>query len=339
MTEEPVFKVVITDCEHDYIDPEIEILGAIGAQVELHNCQNEEDVIEAATDADGLIVGYSRITARVLDALPRCRIVSRYGIGLDVIDIQAATQRGVVVTNVPDFCLDEVADHTMALLLVLARKLVNLDRAVRDGRAVKEGHWDTLRVAGPMYRLSKQVLGIIGLGQIGRRVAKRAQTFGMHVLSAPDPAVSAEGAAALGITVLSLEEMLAEVDYLTLHVPLLDSTRHLINADRLALMKPSAAIINTSRGSVIDEAALVDALRDGRLAGAGLDVYENEPFSPDNPLRTLGNVVLSSHAAWYSEDAMRDVKVKAARAVADLLQGRVPDSVVNPSALASSDAK
>jgi D-3-phosphoglycerate dehydrogenase len=338
MTEKPLFKVVITDSEHGYIDPEIEILGAVGADVELHNCQNEEDVIEAAADADGLIVGYSRITARVLDALPKCRVVSRYGIGLDVIDVEAATQRGVVVTNTPDFCLDEVADHTMALLLTLARRVMILDRAVRDGRAVKEGTRETLRVAGPMYRLSRQALGVIGLGQIGRSVVKRAQAFGMRILSAPDPAVSTEEAAALGTTVLSLDEILAEADYVTLHVPLLDSTRHLINADRLALMKPSAAIINTSRGPVIDEAALIDALRDGRLAGAGLDVYENEPISPDNPLRTMENVVLSSHAAWYSEDSMRDVKVKAAQAVADLLQGRVPGSVVNPSALASSDA-
>ena len=339
MTDKPVFKVVITDSEHGYIDPEIEILGAVGADVELHNCQGEDDVIEAAADADGLIVGYSRITARVLDALPRCRIVSRYGIGLDVIDIEAATRRGVVVTNVPDFCLDEVADHTMALLLALARKIVTLDRSVRDGRAVKEGHWETLRVAGPMYRLSKQALGIVGMGQIGRSVAKRAQAFGMRVLSAPDPAVSVEEATALGTAVLPLEEMLAEVDYLTLHVPLLESTRRLINTDRLALMKPTAAIINTSRGAVIHEAALVDALRDGRLAAAGLDVYENEPISPDNPLRSMENVVLSSHAAWYSEDSMRDVKVKAARAVADILQGQVPESVVNPEALASSDSE
>ena len=339
MTDKPIFKVVITDIEHETIDPEIEILSAVGADVERHNCQNEEDVIEAATDADGLIVGYSRITARVLDALPRCRIVSRYGIGLDVIDIEAATRRGVVVTNVPDFCLDEVADHTMALLLALARKTVTLDRAVRDGRAVKEGHWETLRVAGPMYRLSRQALGIVGMGQIGRSVAKRAQAFGLRVLSAPDPDVSTEEATAIGTTVLPLEEMLAEVDYLTLHVPLLDSTRRLINADRLALMKPTAAIINTSRGAVIHEAALVDALRDGRLAAAGLDVYENEPISPDNPLRSMENVVLSSHAAWYSEDSMRDVKVKAAQAVADILQGRVPESVVNPEALASPDSE
>jgi D-3-phosphoglycerate dehydrogenase len=261
--------------------------------------------------------------------------VSRYGIGVDMIDIPAATRHGVVVTNVPDYCLDEVADHTMALLLALARKLLALDQAVRDGRAVKEGHWNTVKVAGPIYRLSKQTLGIIGLGQIGRRVARRAQAFGMRVIVALDPAIRSEAASKLGITMLSLEEVLSQADYLSVHVPLTEDTRHLLNAYRLALMKPGAVIINTARGAVIEEAALVDALQHGRLAGAGLDVYEREPISPDNPLRTMENVVLSSHAAWYSEDALRDLKVKAAQAVADVLQGRVPRAILNPSVLAA----
>ena len=174
---------------------------------------------------------------------------------------------------------------------------------------------------------------VIGLGQIGQRVAQRAQAFGMRVTAAPDPAVTREEAAALGITLLPLEQMLADADYLTLHVPLLDSTRHLIDGDRLALMKPNAVIINTSRGPVIEETALVNALKNGRLAGAGLDVYEREPISPDNPLLALGNVVLSSHAAWYSVDALREMKTKAAQAVADVLQGQVPKSILNPSVL------
>jgi D-3-phosphoglycerate dehydrogenase len=297
------------------------------------NCQREEDVVRVAGDADGLITTYAPITARVLEALPRCRVVARYGIGVDNVDIQAATERGVAVTNVPDYCLDEVADHAMALLLTLARKLLTIDRAVRDGRAVKGGNWNTLRIVGPMYRLSTQTLGIIGLGQIGQRVAQRAQAFGMRVTAAPDPAVTREEVAALGITLLPLEQMLADADYLTLHVPLLDSTRHLIDGDRLALMKPNAVIINTSRGPVIEETALVNALKNGRLAGAGLDVYEREPISPDNPLLALGNVVLSSHAAWYSVDALREMKTKAAQAVADVLQGQVPKSILNPSVL------
>ncbi len=333
------FKVVITDCEHGYVDPETEILSAVGARVEWRDCRTEEDVIEVAADADGLIIGYAPITARVLDALPRCRIVSRYGIGVDMVDVRAATQRGVVVTNVPDYCLDEVADHTMALLLALSRKLVVLDQAVRDGRAVEGGQWNTVGVARPIYRLSNQTLGIIGLGRIGRRVARRAQAFGMRVIAAPDPAVGREEAATLGITVLPLDQMLSEADHLTLHVPLVESTRHLINADRLALMKPTAVIVNTSRGPVIEEAALVKALQDGRLAGAGLDVYEREPFTADNPLRTMDNVVLSSHAAWYSEDALHEMKVKAAQAVADFLQGRTPQSILNPSALSNQEEK
>jgi D-3-phosphoglycerate dehydrogenase len=346
MTETPAFRVVITDCEHGSIDPEIEVLSAINARVEWHNCRTEQDVIDVAADADGLIIGYAPITARVLDALGRtpygvlrCRIVSRYGIGVDMVDIPAATRHGVAVTNVPDYCLDEVADHTMALLLALARKLLALDHAVRDGRAVKEGHWNTVEVAGPIYRLSKQTLGIIGLGQIGRRVARRAQAFGMQVIVAFDPAVRSEAASELGVTMQPLEAVLSQADYLSLHVPLTEDTRHLLNADRLALMKPTAVIINTTRGAVIEEAALVAALQHGRLAGAGLDVYEREPISPDNPLRTMENVVLSSHAAWYSEDALRDMKIKAAQAVADVLQGQVPRAILNPSVLGAGNAK
>jgi D-3-phosphoglycerate dehydrogenase len=240
----------------------------------------------------------------------------------------------VVVTNVPDYCLDEVADHAMALLLCLARKLTQLDGAVRDGTAVKDGQWNTLGLVRPVHRLGQQTLGIVGLGQIGRRVAQRARAFGMQVIAAPDPAVGPEQAAGLGVTMLPLEQMLAEADFVTLHCPLTPDTRALINARTIAQMKPAAMIVNTSRGPLISEAALVEALRSRRLAGAGLDVYEREPLAPDSPLRALPNVVLTSHAAWYSEEAIRDTKVKAAQSVADVLQGRVPRYILNPAALA-----
>jgi len=328
-------KVVITDCEHGFIDPEREILNAIGADVVLHRCRTEQDVAGAAADADGLMVGYAPVTARVLDAAPRCRVVSRYGIGMDMVDIPAATERGVVVTNVPDYCLDDVADHAMALVLCLARKLTQLDRAVRDGTAVKDGQWNTLGLVRPVRRLGQQTLGIVGLGQIGRRVAQRARAFGMRVIAAPDPAVSPEQADGLGVTMLPLEGMLAEADFVTLHCPLTPDTRGLINTRTIAMMKPTAVIVNTSRGPLVAEAALVEALRSGRLAGAGLDVYEREPLAPHSPLSALPNVVLTSHAAWYSEEAIRDSKVKAAQAVADVLQGRVPRYILNPAALAA----
>jgi D-3-phosphoglycerate dehydrogenase len=328
-------KVVITDLEHPTIDPELEVLGSIQAKVEWHNCRTEQDVIHAGVGADALMVGFAPITGRVLEALPRCCLLSRYGIGVDMIDVDAATEHGVLATNVPDFCLDEVADHAMALLLASARKIVFLDRAVRSGEAAAEGYWKTAEIADPIYRLSKQTLGIVGLGKTGQGVARRAQAFGMRVIAAPDPAVSPDEAAALDVSVLSIDEVFAQADFVTLHVPLTKETHHLVNADRLALMKPSATIINTSRGPVIDEVALEDALRSERLAHAALDVYEREPLAPDSPLLGMENVVLCSHAAWYSVDAFQEMKIKTAQAVADYFQGRVPRYVLNPEVLSA----
>ncbi len=329
------YKVVITDLEHPSIDLELGVLAGIDAQVEWHHCMTEEDIIEVAANADALMVGFAPITGWVLDNLPRCRIVARYGIGVDMIDVEAATQRGVVITNVPDYCLDEVADHTLGLLLACARKLLLLDQAVRDRRVAGEAYWKTAVIAKPLYRLSSQTLGVIGLGRIGRRVARRAQAFGMRVIAAPDPGISREEAAALDVTMLSLEEVLRQADYLTLHVPLTKETHHLIDSKSLALMKPSATIINTSRGPIIDEAALVDALQNNRLSHAALDVYEQEPLHPDNALCTMDNVLLSSHAAWYSEDALLDLKMKTAQAIVDFFQGRMPRYVLNPAVLTS----
>lgn len=333
------FAVAITDCEHESIDPERSVLTPLGIQVEWLNCRNEDDVIHQATAADALIIQYVPITGRLLDALPRVRLVSRYGIGVDMIDAVAATQRGVLVTNVPDFCVEEVANQAMTFLLAFARKLVLIDGAVRDGNAVKDAIWNTVPVSKPLRRLSTQTLGIVGLGRIGRRVAVRAVACGLSVL-AVDPAISAAEMQQFGASKLeTLEDMLPRVDYLTLHVPLTETTRRLIDADRLALLRPGAIIINTARGPVIDEAALIGALQAGRLAGAGIDVYEREPISPDHPLCKMDHVLLSSHSAWYSEESLLDVKLRAAQAAADLFQGRIPQYVVNPDVLSVPGAR
>lgn len=329
------YKVVITDLEHPTIAPELEVLAELDAQVERHDCRTERDVIEAGAGADALMVGFAPITGRVLEALPGCYLVARYGIGVDMIDIDAATEHGVVVTNVPDFCVDEVADHAMALLLAAARKIVYLDRVVREGWAAGDGYWRTSTIAEPMYRLSKQTLGILGLGKTGQGVARRAQAFGMRVIAAPDPSVSLRETAELGVSVLPIEEVFARADHISLHVPLTDETHHLVNAERLARMKPNATIVNTSRGPVIDEAALIDALREGRVGAAALDVYEQEPLPSDSPLLDLENVILCSHAAWYSVDAFREMKVKTAQAVVDYFQGQIPAYVLNRSVLSS----
>jgi D-3-phosphoglycerate dehydrogenase len=329
------YKVVITDLEHPTIAPELDVLASINAEVERHDCRTEDDVIQVGAGADALMVGFAPITGRVLGVLPQCSIVARYGIGVEMIDLEAATHHGVVVTNVPDFCLNEVADHAMALLLASARKIVYLDRAVREGRAAAGGYWKTASIAEPMYRLSKQTLGIIGLGRTGQGVARRAQAFGMRVIAAPDPAVDPEEAAARGVAVLPIDEVFRQADFLSLHVPLTPETRHLVNAEALALMKPNATIVNTSRGPVIDETALIQALRDQRLASVALDVYEQEPITADNPLIEMENVVLCSHAAWYSVDAFYEMKTKTAQAVVDYFQGRAPRYILNPSVLSS----
>ncbi|RPJ30867.1 MAG: C-terminal binding protein [Planctomycetaceae bacterium] len=329
------YKIVITDLEHPTIAPELEVLAALDAKIERYDCRTEEEVIEAASAADGLMVAFAPITSRVLKALPGCSIVARFGIGVDMIDVAAATEHGVVVTNVPDFCLDEVADHTVALLLAVSRKIVFLDRAVREGWAATNGYWRTTTIAEPMWRLSKQTLGIVGLGKIGQRVARRAQAFGMRVIASSDPGVSSAELASLSVSMLPLEVVLAQADFLTLHVPVSEDSCHLIDADRLVLMKPTATVINTSRGPVIDQAALVDALTSGRLGGAGLDVYEQEPLPADDPLIGMDNVVLCSHAAWYSADAFHEMKVKTAQAIVDHFQGRVPRYVLNPAVLSS----
>jgi D-3-phosphoglycerate dehydrogenase len=313
----------------------MEILAAIDAQVEWHQCKTEDQVIEAGTGADGLMVGFAPITERVLAALPQCRILSRYGIGVDMVDIEAATEHGVAVAYVSDFCLDEVADHAMALLLSSARKITYLDKAVRDGRAGEGGSWRTAEIAAPIFRLSAQTLGIIGLGKTGQGVARRAQGFGMRVIAAPDPAVSTKEAAALNVTVMPIDQLMSQVDYLTLHVPLTSETHHMVNSEMLALMKPTAMIVNTSRGPVIDEMALVAALEEGRLAGAALDVYEQEPIAPEHPLIRMESVVLCSHAAWYSVDALHELKTKTAQAIVDFFQGRVPRNVLNPEVLSA----
>jgi D-3-phosphoglycerate dehydrogenase len=325
--------VIITDLEHGSIETELKVLGRIDAQVEWLNCKTDNDVVEQAKDADALMVGYVPITRRVLMALQRCRIVSRYGMGVDMVDVEAATECGVAVTNVSDYCLDEVADHTLALLLTCARKITLLDRTLRNGHAVKDGKWNTLEVAAPMHRLNGQCLGIIGLGQVGRRVARRAQAFGLRIFAAPDPGVSQQEAAALGIDTLPLEQVLRQADYVSLHAPLTEETHHLIDGERLSFMKSTAILINTSRGPLVDQAALIEALEYGQIAAAGLDVYEEEPLPHESPLRKMDNVLLSSHAAWYSEEALYDLKQRAAQAVVDLFEGRLPQSVVNPTVM------
>ena len=297
--------ILITDCDHPSTAIERSILEAAGFRLEVAQCRTAEEVVASASasGAVGLIVQYAPITGDVLRALPSCRVVGRYGVGLDTIDLLSAAELGIRVINVPDYCTDEVADHALGLIIALSRGIVALDRGVRQGT------WD-FRLAGRVRRPSSQRLGLIGLGRIGSALARRARALGYDIVGA-DP----KGAHDSGVRTVELDELFATSDVVSLHAPLDEKTRHLINSRTLALMRSNALLINTSRGGLVDHAALVDALRAGRIAGAGLDVLEHEPIAADDPLIALPNVLLTPHSAFYSEESLAEMKEKISERV------------------------
>jgi D-3-phosphoglycerate dehydrogenase len=310
--------VVITDCDHGFVDPEREVLDSV-AEVQLHQRNDEAGLIEICVSAAGVVTQYGRFSRRVFEALPRLRVVARYGVGVDTVDLAAATARGVVVANVPDYGTEEVSNHAIAMLLALHRGLPRYDRAVRAGT------WN-FRSAGTILRLAGLTLGLVGVGRIGGAVARKLRPFGVTCLATdPFATVLPEGVGAV-----PLDELLAGADLVSVHAPLTAETHHLIDARALARMKPTAILVNTSRGGLVDTAALAAALREKRIAGAGLDVLETEPLGADSPLAALDNVLLTPHAAFYSEGSIVELKRKTALAVLDALAGRRPASVVNP---------
>lgn len=311
--------VVITDCDLGPADAEREVLKEAGLQLLEAACTTPQDVIEAARGASGLIVQWVSITAEVVAALDDCRIISRYGIGVDNVDVEAATRHGIAVANVSDYCLEEVANHAMALLLAAARRLPQLERGVRAGE------WEPMDPAGRVRPLSETTLGLVGLGRTARLVAKAAQGFGMEVIAA-DPYVKD---APSGVAVVDLASVLERSDFISLHVPLSSATRRMIDAEALAKMRPNAILVNTARGGLVDERALIGALERGSIGGAALDVYATEPLPHDSPLRTLDNVILTPHAAWYSATALPRLQRGAARNVADFLRGKPVRDVLN----------
>jgi D-3-phosphoglycerate dehydrogenase len=289
-------------------------------------CVSEDDVIAACAAADAVIAAYVPLSARVLEALTRCRIVAFLATGYNSIDLDAASRLGMVVTHVPDYCTPEVADHALGLLLALARNIVRLDASVHAG------DW-RYAAAGVPARLGGQSLGLVGCGRIGSAVARRAQAFGLRVLAA-DPYVDAATMAAIGVEKAQLADVLG-CDYISLHCTLTDETRTIVDDVALAQMKPSAVLVNTARGGCVDTDALTAALQAGALAGAGLDVVDPEPLPADHPLRTLPGVVITPHAAFLSVQAEREAREKACAGVVAALRGQVPRYVVNQTVLHS----
>jgi len=308
-------KVVLTDYVWESLDVEKKTLEGLADLVALKTKKPEEFLGEAA-DCDALLNTYAGpITAQDMARMPKCRIIARYGIGVDTIDLEAATAAGIIVTNNPTYCIEEVAEQTMAMLLACARKIAFYDRMVRAGR------WE-VPPGKPMFRLVGQTLGLVGFGNIARQVAIRAAAFGMRVLFS-DPFVK-EGP---GKT--DLEKLLAESDFVSLHPPLTPQTRKMINDEAFASMKRTAFLINCSRGPVVDTEALVRALDAKRIAGCALDTVDPEPLPDPHPLRGRENVILCPHAAWYSEQAMRGLQAGAPGEVRRVLTGEWPVNVVN----------
>jgi D-3-phosphoglycerate dehydrogenase len=303
-------KVVITDCMMPDTGIERAVLSEIGAEVVRAACKTSEDVLSVARDADALMVQWAPITADLIRQLERCRVISRYGIGLDCIDVAAAESRGIrVIANV-DYCVQEVAEHTLALVLACARRLGPAMAAI------KAGNWNKRSFMKPLAALSEQTLGIVGYGRIGRRLAALAAPLVNRVI-AYDPFIS-------GLPESTpLDELLAGADLVSLHCPLTETTRGLFNAATLSKMKPTAWLINASRGQLVDEAALLDALGKGALAGAALDVFSSEPLPVSHPLLQLPNVIATPHVAWYSEKAYHLLQENTARAVVEYLRKEV----------------
>lgn len=312
------FRAFYTDYPWADADIERALLAEAGCQLTVAPDDREETLIRLVGDADTILTCWGPVTARVIDSAPNCRHICRTGIGLDNIDVEHATRRGIVVTNVPDYCVEEVAEHILAMVLSLGRKIADCHLATKSGR------YD-LVAALPIDRLSGKTLGVVGLGQTGERVAQKAIALGMRVIG-----TNRSRTAPAGVEWVPLDELLRQSDYVSLNAPLTDATRHLINAETLAQMKPTAYVINCARGPLVDHAALAAALEAGRLAGAALDVQEPEPPDLSLPPFTHPRVIVTPHTAFCSHEAITELRERVGRQAVDFLQGRTPPNVVNP---------
>ena len=321
--------VAVADSVFPNLDPAREVLSRIGADLQLASENSPEAIMRIAKDADAILVTYAKITGDMIRQLSRCRIISRFGIGVDNVDIAEATKKGIVVTKVPDYCIDEVSDHAMALLLAAARKIPMANAQVHAGT------WKMPNFV-PMHRLRGSVLGLVGFGRIPQLVVPKAKAFGLRVV-AYDPYAPAEVFQQLGVERVEFKELLTISDFVSLHSPLTPETKGLMNAEAFKAMKKTAYVVNTARGPVIDEAALAAALDAKEIAGAALDVMTQEPPG-SSPLFGRENVIVTPHTSFYSEEALVDLQTKAAEEVVAVLSGKAPRNPVNPEVLQKTPA-
>ena len=318
---------MIADSDFGDVNIERAIVEDAGFRLSPHQCKSEADVIAVGRDADAILTQYAHIGAAAMDNLPQLRVIARYGTGVDIVDVDEATRHGIQVTNAPnEWCADEVADHAIALWLSAARKITNYDAGARHG----EWQWQT---GEPIWRLRGRVFGLLGYGAIARLIAARAQAFGVEVW-AHDPFVDADLVRSDRVRPVGLDELITGSDYLTVQAPLTPDTHHLFNDATLSRMKPTAILINTARGPIIEDAALDRALRQGTIAAAAIDDLEEEPakqsvWKPTNPLLQLPNVIVTPHAAYYSEESIHTIRAIAAEEAIRVLTGQPPRSPVN----------
>ncbi|MCP5087241.1 MAG: C-terminal binding protein [Rhodobacteraceae bacterium] len=318
-------RIAVADSPFPNLAPAEAVLAELEADLVMADAPTVAGILAVAARADALMVTYGKITSEVIAGLKNCKVIGRMGLGVDNIDIDAATSAGIAVVYVPDYCVDEVSDHTMAMLLNMVRKISFSNQLVQSGR------WEMPAVA-PLSRLRGRILGLAGFGQIPRAVAPKAQAFGLTVIT-HDPFVDKAVAASAGVEMVDFETLLNSSDFLSVHVPMMEQTRSLFGADAFSQMKPGAVLVNTARGPLVDTDALAAALDEGRLAGAALDVMPIEPPPAGHPLIGRDNVILTPHTGFYSVEALEELQIKAARGVADVLSGKMPVYPINPDVL------
>jgi D-3-phosphoglycerate dehydrogenase len=314
--------IAVTDSPFPSLEPAKAALKHLDPELVMAASPSPEDILAVARNADAILVTYAKLPAELLRALTRCKVIGRFGLGVDNIDIKAAAALGITVTYVPDYCMREVSDHAMALLLALARKVALSNNLVQAGR------WEMPAVV-PIHRLAGRVLGLVGFGNIPRVLTPKAKAFGLRVV-AHDPQVARETLAAAGVEAMSFEQLLEISDFVSIHAPLLPATRGLFNAEVLRKMKRGAILINTARGPLVDEAALSAALDAGHLGAAALDVVAVEPLPRESRLLGRDNVILTPHTAFYSVEALEELQTKCAADVARVLTGQPPVYPVRP---------
>ena len=308
--------IAVTDSVFPSLDPAIAALKRIDPELRMAKSAAPDDILAVAREADAVLVTYAKLPGDLLRQLKRCKAIGRFGLGVDNIDVQAARECGITVTYVPDYCMREVSDHAMALVLALARKVVFSNNLVQSGR------WEMPAVV-PIRRLEGQVLGLVGFGNIPRQLAPKAQAFGLTVIT-HDPFAPPHALATAGVTGVSLDDLLARADFVSIHAPLLPATRGLFNPSTFSKMKRGASLINSARGPLVDEAALIAALDAGQVGAAALDVVASEPLAKDSPLIGRANVILTPHTAFYSIEALEELQTKCASDVARVLSGEKP---------------